>query len=109
MILPSATGAAVAEFATRVRACVGARLAQLVLFGSQARGEATEDSNVDILVVIDDPTSRDAHEIDGVVGDILTRTDVLLSPLLLSVARFEELRARERRLVAKIDREGTPV
>jgi len=32
------------------------------------------------------------------VGDILTRTDVLLSPLLLSTARFDELRGLERRL-----------
>jgi hypothetical protein len=31
---------------------------------------------------------------------------VLLSPLLLSVARFEEHRARERRLVVEIDREN---
>jgi hypothetical protein len=35
--------------------------------------------------------------------------DVLISPLLLSQARFDELRARERLLIAEIDREGIPV
>ena len=84
-------------------------LAHLVLFGSHARGAAKDDSDVDLLVVVDGLTSADAREIDAMVGDILTRTDVLLSPLVLSVTRFAELRGRERRLVAEIDREGIPV
>ena len=108
-MLPSGTSAVVAEFSARVRACFGPRVARLVVFGSHARGEATEDSDVDVLVIIDNLTSADAREIDAVVGDILTRTDVLLSPLPLSTERFGELRARERRLVAEIDREGIPV
>lgn len=93
----------------QVRARFGPRLAHLTLFGSQARGEATEDSDVDVLVVIDNLSSVDGRAIDAMVGDILTRRDVLLSPLLLSTARFDELHARERRLVAEIDREGIPV
>ena len=32
----------------------GERLRAVVLFGSQARGEATEDSDVDVAVVLDD-------------------------------------------------------
>jgi predicted nucleotidyltransferase len=43
-----------------------------MLFGSRARGEATEDSDVDVLVVIDELTAADAREVDGIVGDILT-------------------------------------
>lgn len=109
MMLAPATKAAVAEFSARVRSVFGPRLVRLVLFGSQARGAATEDSDVDVLVVIDQLTSVDGQEIDAIVGDILTRADVLLSPLVLSSARFDELRARERRLVAEIDREGIPV
>ena len=108
MLAPT-THAAVDEFAARVRSLFGERLVHLVLFGSHARGEATHDSDVDLLVVIDGFTSADGREIDGVVGDILTRTDVLLSPLALSAARYEELRARERRLVSEIDRDGIPV
>jgi len=104
MILAPATGAAVSDFSTRVRRAFGPRLIRLVLFGSHARGEANEDSDVDILVVIDGLQPADGGAIDAIVGDILTRDDVLLSPLLLSGARFDELRARERRLVADIER-----
>ena len=109
MMLPATTSAAIVEFAARVRAGFGPRLTHLVLFGSQARGEATEDSDVDILVVIDHLSPADARAIDAIVGDILTRTDVLLSPLVLSASRFHELRESERLLATEIEREGIPV
>lgn len=100
------TAAALAEFATELRTHFGERLTQLMLFGSYARGEATGDSDVDLLIVVKDLTTQDGRTLDATVGDILTRTDVLLSPLLLSDARFRELRSRERRLIAEIDRDG---
>jgi hypothetical protein len=109
MILAPATAAAVAEFSARVRARFGARVDRLVLFGSHARGETTEESDIDLLVVIDDLMSHDARDVDEIVGDMLTRTNVLLSPLVLSAERLDQLRARERRLVAEIDRDGIPV
>jgi uncharacterized protein len=109
MTTRSSTRTAIDEFAASVRARFGPRIAALALFGSQARGDASEDSDVDILVVIDDLSQEDAREIDALVGDILTQSDVLLSPLVMGTARWRELRARERRLVAEIDREGVPL
>jgi uncharacterized protein len=109
MIPASMTRAAIEELSALLRRRFGARLMRLVLFGSHARGEATEDSDVDLLVVVEDLTPADAREVDAAVGDILTRRDVLLSPLLLSAARFDELRARERRIVAEIERDGIAV
>ncbi len=105
---PGVSGA-LAEFADCVRVRFGTRLRHLVLFGSHARGEATESSDVDVLVVVDDLAPADAGEVDALVGDLLTRTDVLVSPLLLSTSRYEDLRARERRLVAEIERDGVLV
>ncbi len=109
MVLAPSVSAAVAEFSARVRHTFGSRLAYLVLFGSHARGDAGEGSDVDVLVVLDDLSAADGREIDAMVGDILTREDVLVSPLVLSARRFNELRARERRLVAEIDRDGIPL
>ena len=39
----------------RLREIYGPRLRRLILFGSHARGEATSDSDVDVLVVLDGP------------------------------------------------------
>ena len=104
----SGTDAAVANFSARVRACIGTRLTRLVVFGSYARGEAREDSDVDVLVVVDALSAADVREIDSAAGDILTASNVLLSTLVFSAARFDELRARERRLVAEIEEDGIP-
>ena len=57
MSLPPNIATAVAEFTAAVRGRFGARIRELVLFGSYARGEATHpDSDVDICIVIDDLT-----------------------------------------------------
>lgn len=39
----------------RLRVVHGKRLRGLVLYGSQARGEATADSDIDVLVLLDGP------------------------------------------------------
>lgn len=35
----------------------GDRLFSVILFGSQARGEATPDSDIDVMTVLDDPVN----------------------------------------------------
>ncbi len=106
MDLPAATANAVRELCAAVRARFGARVERLALFGSRARGDASEDSDVDVLVVIDGLTSGEGREVDAFVGDLLTRHDVLVSPLLVSKEHFERLRDRERLIVREIDRDG---
>src|SRR5690606_38370813 len=58
MTIAGATGSAAAlaaarEFGRRLRARFGSRVVDLRLFGSTARGEAHEESDVDIAVVLD--------------------------------------------------------
>ena len=49
---PDALDTLLADLRQRLAALYGERLVQLVLYGSHARGEATEDSDVDVLVVL---------------------------------------------------------
>ncbi len=51
--LPAHHRWAVEEFRDRVRALLGDRLRDLRLFGSQVRGEAHAESDVDLLVLVD--------------------------------------------------------
>lgn len=92
-------------FQQRLLGHYGSRLVGLTLFGSHARGEAGPDSDIDILVVLD---SIDSHaervwpmELSGELDGPL-----LLSPIVLSRAELDFLRAREDMLAQNIDREG---
>lgn len=111
-MLSPAVGAALARFRVALARRFGSRLREVVLFGSYARGEAHEESDVDVLVVIDDLSEPERTEVidmsyhaedrepDGWVG---------LSPLPLSTAQAAEQRARGRLLLRDIGREGVPV
>jgi predicted nucleotidyltransferase len=47
--------AVLSDLENQLRALYGQRLVRLVLFGSQARGDADEGSDIDVLVVLGGP------------------------------------------------------
>lgn len=97
------------ELASWARTRFGVRLKDVRLFGSRARGEAHEHSDVDVLVVVEELSSAEAREIAFRCGDLLTTTAIRVAPFALSRARFEELQRRERRIALEIARDGVPL
>ena len=84
----------------------GLRFREMALFGSRARGEGNEDSDLDVLVVIDDLTYPEGRGIAEQCGDFLTRDDLIVSTFSLSTERWRELHDRERLIAREIDRDG---
>ena len=107
--LPPSICDAVARYATAARARFGARLSELRVFGSYARGDAEEHSDVDVFVVIDAPTYAETRWLEGLPGEILLDTQVLLSATVFSTADFELWTRHDRRLVRDAMREGFAV
>lgn len=107
--LTTAERAALGDLKAWLTQRFGQRLDGLAMFGSRARGEGDEDSDLDVLVTVRSLTSSEAREIGYFAGDLLTKHDVIVSPFALSSERYQELRDRERRIVAEIDRDGVPL
>src|SRR5688500_18749248 len=108
MSLEAIASPAVRESLARFRALLeahfGERLREVVLFGSCARGDADDESDVDVLVVIDELTVAERRVVVDLSYDVDSSGPWLgLSPLAYSTSQAAELRARERRLFLDID------
>jgi predicted nucleotidyltransferase len=82
----------VAELREGLEELYGPRLERMVLFGSQARGDAAPDSDVDVLVVLHGEV-RPGEEIERtgtVVSEIALRHDTAISRVFVSAERFQE-------------------
>lgn len=94
------------DFCARVRARFQERVREITLFGSRAREDAREDSDIDVCVVIDDLTWDEQRDIDGITAAVLETDGVWLSPFLVSTARLDHLRQRERAIALAIGNDG---
>ena len=77
-----------------------------VLYGSRARGDYDEWSDIDIAVIVPGLTSPLKHAVLDVIADVELEHDVVLSTLVISLGEFERLKQRERRIALDIDNEG---
>ena len=106
MPLSPALRSALEAYAARLREVFGHRLRDVRLFGSYARGEADEDSDVDVLVLVDGLSDLEIGVAAGEAAAIILSSRLPLAPLPMATERFEELRRRERLLARDIDAEG---
>jgi len=104
--MPASLRGPLSAYAERLRRVFGSRLRDVRLFGSYARGEADEDSDVDVLVLIDGLTDMEIGTAAGEAAEVILASKLQLAPLPMSTQRFEELRRRERLLAHDIDVEG---
>jgi len=104
-----AVAQALAEYASRLRRRYGEAVVELCLFGSFARGEADEDSDVDVAVVLDQVDWRTRCAVIDLATDIGLPLDLRISPTVFDRATWETWRREERPLVMDIEREGVPL
>jgi uncharacterized protein len=82
------------EFARLVRERLGPHVLKVVLFGSRARGEAREDSDYDVVVVVDRRSADVREAILAIEVDLMNRYGSLVACLL----RDEQEWAASRRM-----------
>lgn len=93
------------EFKSKMKKLYGNKLTNIILYGSWARNEANENSDIDLLVVINKDISP-GEEIDRMI-DIITeinlKHNVLISVYPVSEKNFSTLKSP---LLMNVRREG---
>lgn len=96
------------EFKAGLERLYGKRLKNVLLYGSWARGEATEDSDIDLVVVLEGEV-KPGGEIDRMIElitDINLKHGVLISVYPVSERDYLTLKSP---LLMNVRREGAPV
>jgi len=88
--IPEKYHTAVDEFVRRVVEKHGGKIESIILFGSVARGEAREDSDIDVLIVTKKEDFRLRRALAGLAFDILLETKESISVKVLSKDDFEK-------------------
>jgi predicted nucleotidyltransferase len=106
MSLPILVAEAVREYRAQLHAEFGERIVDVIVFGSVARGEAHEDSDVDVLVLLDAATFDERKRAIDIGGRIALDHRLPLSPVVFTRTEWQELADRERRFVREVEADG---
>jgi predicted nucleotidyltransferase len=96
------------EFREKAEKLYGKRLKNIILYGSWARGQATENSDIDIAVILEGEVDP-CREIDAMIDlitDINLDFETLLSVFPLAAADFRQASSP---LTLNLRTEGVPV
>jgi predicted nucleotidyltransferase len=86
----------------------GPRLVKMILYGSQARGDAEEGSDIDVLVVLEDPVDvgEEIARTGGIVASLSLRNDCLIGCAFVCK---DDLASRSGAFLRNVHREGVAI
>jgi len=81
----------IAEFTEQAKAHYGNRLAKIILFGSYARGEAHDVSDVDLMLLLNDDevcSNSEKTQIFDISWSLFMKYSIIISALPVSLKKF---------------------
>jgi predicted nucleotidyltransferase len=106
--MTSQTQTILTELRRRLEELYGERLERLVLFGSQARGDAEDGSDIDVLIVLKGTVDlgKEVEFAGGLLAELSLKFDTVISPVFVSSSRY---RTSQTPLLRNVRREGLPI
>ena len=83
---------ALQEFVRYLYQSIPEQIEFIALFGSKARGDSQKESDIDVLVILAEENGELRREILKRAARFSLQYDVLLSPRVIGVKRWEEMR-----------------
>ena len=102
--------AALSEFVARLRERYADEIVLVTLFGSKVRGDFDEESDLDVLVVVEGNDRWPYwHEITDLTSDLLLDYEVNMSALVFDEEHYHWLAEHRTPIFSNTVREGVPV
>ncbi|MCL6614767.1 MAG: nucleotidyltransferase domain-containing protein [Firmicutes bacterium] len=97
-----------AEYRRRLYEVLGDELDAVMLYGSQARGEAAEDSDIDVLCILKRPFNlgKMIHRTSKITAEISLAYDVVISRVFVTREDYETKRIP---FLMNVRREAIPI
>lgn len=100
---------ALEKFKQRVMQRFGDEVVSVTLFGSRARGEGNEYSDVDVLIITRSESRKRRDEILDIANDILLEYEIDIAPMVVGEVRYKTIIDREWQIGKEIQRDGRPL
>ena len=97
------------EFKRRVEQRFPGEVVRVVLFGSKARGDASVESDMDVLVVVRSEDWKLGDEIRDIGYELEIAHGVVLSIQVMGQRQYQELKARGSTFVDNVGQEGLAI
>ena len=101
--------AAVEEYIQLIRSRYPERILAVALFGSKARGDADDESDIDLLVLVDAEENEFRDELWHIASRVSLEHNVVVSPCVFGQERWAETRRIRMPISRAIQAEAVPL
>ena len=103
--------ALIEEFKRRLPTDIVPHIRQMIMYGSRARGDAGQDSDLDLVALVDENSSSLEQKLDEIAYNLMWDHDFkpIISLKVFSEERFRSAAARGYSYYRNIEREGITV
>jgi predicted nucleotidyltransferase len=91
----------------------GDAVTDIILYGSVASGRASDDSDIDILVLVSDTTSKNLSQVEirihEIVYPVALSSASVVTPIVLSKSKFLDLFEQDQHFASEIVKHGIEI